>query len=152
MVQTITKEFKDTQFMTAQEKMRVLKQWETFLKHGCKKEHFTKPLYHHLIQHCSFIAHYDLSGFYSTYFASGDGRARFLSQFDHRNGAPNSIEYGATYWHTQPEYSDINSEMCRVAAKYISGLLKAADSSQRDYDIAMAQALLKKHGIILKLI
>jgi hypothetical protein len=36
--------FKDVQFMTAREKELVLKNWETFLKHGLKKQHFTKKM------------------------------------------------------------------------------------------------------------
>lgn len=62
-------EFKDTKFMTAKEKQTVIRAWERFLKNGCKPNDFTKALYHHLINHCSFIAHYDLGGFYSTYFS-----------------------------------------------------------------------------------
>lgn len=142
-------ELKDVQFMSAQEKSRVLKQWETFLKYGCQEQHFTKPLYHHLIQHCSFIAHYDRGGFYSTYFERGEDTAHFLTQFDNRNGVPDSIEYGMKYWYLDGDMGDINAEMCRVAIKYIDGLVKVARSSQEQADIAEARALLAKHGIPL---
>ena len=53
-----TIEFKDVRFMTAVDKKKVLRQWVRFLKSGCDARHFMKSLYHHLIQHCSFIAHY----------------------------------------------------------------------------------------------
>ena len=62
--------FTDVQFMTAKEKGMVLKNWETFLKHGLKKQHFTKRLYEHLHLHCGFIAHYSRDGFYSTYLSN----------------------------------------------------------------------------------
>ena len=88
---------KDAQFMSAQEKEKVLKQWDTFLKYGCQREHFTKPLYTHLIMHCSFIAHYDIHGFYLTYFENGDDAIQFLSQFDRSKGY-RSIEYGMHDW------------------------------------------------------
>ena len=140
-------EFKDVQFMSAQEKVLVLKAWETFLKNGCQKEHFTERLYHHLIQHCSFIAHYNRGGFYDTYFDRGDDTAHFLSQFDNRNGIPKSIEYGMIYWYTDTDYNDINSEMCRVASKYIPDLLKSAQDKQRHADFAEASWLLAKHGL-----
>lgn len=122
-------QLQDTRFMSAAEKARVLKQWETFLKYGCKREHFTKPLYNYLIQHCSFIAHYDLNGFYDTYFTSGDDTRQFLSQFDDRKGIPRSVEYGDTYWicggnDVSQGYYDINCEMVTIAGKYIPGLLK----------------------------
>lgn len=145
---------KDTKFMTAVEKERVLKQWETFLKYGCKPEHFTKPLYHHLIQHCSFIAHYDRAGFYSTYFENGGDTAHFLTQFDRTKGCI-SIEYGMTYWIARgndvcAEYYDINNAMVDVAAKYIPALTSQANSKQRQDDIDHAGALLAKHGIKLE--
>lgn len=137
----------DTKFMTAEEKRRVLRQWELFLKGGLKREQFDKALYNHLIQHCSFIAHYDIHGFYDTYFRNGDDTVHFLSQFDDRNGIPVSIEYGMTYWLTSEEYHDINSEMVRIAGKYIPVLIQQAAARQKAADIARAKALLAKHGI-----
>lgn len=147
---TQTFQFKDVQFMSAKEKGKVLKQWETFLKYGCKAEHFTEALYHHLIQHCEFIAHYDRGGFYGTYFVSGDHRVHFLSQFDNREGIPQSIEYGGVRWITDERYSDINTAMCEVAKSYLPGLLQESKDSQKDKDIALAKALLAKHGIVFK--
>jgi len=139
----------DSRFMLAEAKRKVLKQWEAFLKSGYAREKFTKPLYEHLIQHCSFIAHYDINGFYATYFESGDDTAHFLSQFDGSNGIPKSIEYGMTYWFTDPDYHDINSEMVRIAGKYIPVLVRQAKAQQRHNDIQVAKTLLAKHGITL---
>ncbi len=140
----------DSKFMSAAEKAKVLKQWEGFLKSGLDKGHFTKLLYHHLIQHCSFIAHYDIHGFYATYFESGDDTRHFLSQFDTRNGMPRSIEYGdLSGWLTEEEYSDVNIEMCRIAFRYIPVLELKAKNDQRHADLAHAELLLKKHGINL---
>lgn len=140
---------KDTKFMTAAEKEAVLKQWERFLSSGLKWERFNKALYNHLIQHCSFIAHYDRAGFYSTYFESGDDIAAFLSQFDKRNaeanGIPRSIEYGDTWW-VDDDNGDINRAMIETATKYIPNLLEQARQKQEDADISLARALLAKHG------
>lgn len=139
----------DSKFMTAATKRKVLKQWEAFLESGLKKEKFTKQLYNHLIMHCSFIAHYDIHGFYSTYFESGDDTARFLSQFDDRKGMPRSVEYGMTYWITDEDYHDINIEMVRIAAKYIPILVQQARNRQKTRDIELARLLLAKHGMSL---
>ena len=143
---------KDTRFMNAAEKERVLKQWERFLKGGLKWEQFNKGLYNHLIMHCSFIAHYNRAGFYSTYFESGDGIAAFLGQFDksnaESNGIPRSVEYGMTYW-VDDEYGDLNMAMIETATKYIPGLLAQAKRSQEDADIGEARRLLSRHGIPL---
>lgn len=144
-------ELKSTKFMNTEEKARVLKQWETFLKYGCQEKHFTKPLYHHLINHCSFIAHYDRAGFYATYFESGEDTTHFLTQFDGSKGPPRSIEYGRTDWiaggnDVSSEYYDINTAMCQIAVKYISGLTNQAKKRQEKADINEARRLLSKHG------
>ena len=140
---------KDTRFMSAAEKERVLKQWERFLKGGLKWEQFNKGLYNHLIMHCSFIAHYNRAGFYSTYFESGDGIADFLGQFDksnaESNGIPRSVEYGMDYWATG-DYADINMAMIETATKYIPELLNRARQGQEDADTVEAKRLLAKHG------
>jgi len=140
----------DSKFMPAAEKSKVLKHWEMFLRSGLEKDKFTKLLYHHLIQHCSFIAHYDIHGFYATYFESGDDTIHFLSQFDTRKGKPESIEYGyCACWLTDEDYYDINTEMCRIAWRYIPVLELKAKNNQRHADLAHAEVLLKKHGMSL---
>jgi len=139
----------DSKFMSAAEKQQVLKHWEAFLKSGLEKQHFTKALYHHLMQHCSFIAHYDIHGFYDTYFRNGDTTMDFLSQFDTRKGIPNSFEIGMTYWLTGEDYYDVNTEMCRIALRYLPALELQAKNNQRHADLAHAGALLKKHGLNL---
>lgn len=138
---------KDTEFMTAKEKEKVLRAWERFLKHGCSKTQFTQALYLHLINNCSFIAHYNLDGFYSTYFQEGEDTVRFLSQFNDSNGVPKSVEYGMYYWYTDSRYHDLNSEMCRVASKYIPLLTKIARRKQVEVDTLRARSLLAKHGL-----
>ena len=136
----------DDKFMSAEEKRKVLKHWETFLKNGCRRQDFTKDLYHHLTLHCSFIAHYDLVGFYETYFEDGDDTELFLSQFDRTKGC-RSVELGMDYWVLYPGMNDINNAMCDVAGRYIPGLVKAAENKQRTTDIKMAELLLAKHGL-----
>ncbi len=58
---------KDSAFMDAEQKRKVLTQWERFVKGGFSFRLFTDNLYQHLILHCGFIAHYNCSGFYATY-------------------------------------------------------------------------------------
>jgi len=140
---------KDVQFMTAKEKEKVLKQWNLFMKSECAREKFTKSIYNHLSLHCSFIAHYDINGFYSTYFTEPENTLRFLTQFDTRNGIPRSIEYGWIIWYTDPDYNDINSEMCRIATQYIPAMEEKLKEIQKNLDIARAAQLLGKHGLTL---
>ena len=140
----------DSKFMSAAEKSKVLKHWEMFLRGGLEKKYFTVALYKHLINHCSFIAHYDIHGFYATYFENGDDTLHFLSQFDTRNSIPSSIEYGdLSSWLTDEDYYDINIEMCRIAWRYLPALELKAKNDQRHSDLTHAELLLKKYGMSL---
>jgi hypothetical protein len=138
-------EFRDVRFMSAAQKTTILRAWVRFLKSGLQFEQFTKALYNHLIQHCSFITHYDRAGFYSFYFEGGDSIARFLSQFDSR-GPCASVEYGGQYW-LSGDYEDINRAMIAEGEAFIPSLLDTAHRRQEAADIATAAALLAKHGI-----
>jgi hypothetical protein len=105
--------FTDTKFLSAAEKKNVLKQWTAFIKGGFKWDQFHKALYNHLIQHCSFIAHYNRLGFWEYYFASGQEPLRhFLKMF----GQPPylSAEMGMDYWYTDREYGDLSRAMVEV--------------------------------------
>ena len=135
--------FTGGEFMSAREKELVLKAWVRFLKHGLRFADFTKRLYEHLIQHCSFIAHYNRSGFYRAYFESGEDTVRFLSQFDKR-GECRSVEYGGPWLNGC--YADLGRAMVEEAAPYVPSLTENAAQAQRDADLAEAGRLLAKHG------
>lgn len=137
--------FRDGQFMSAREKRLVLNAWVRFLKNGMRFEDFSDRLYRHLTLHCSFIAHYDRSGFYQTYFANGEDAARFFTQFDKR-GECHSVEYGGAWWLSK-EYEDINGAMIEEASEYIPGLLDWAWQRAREADLAEAKRLASKHGL-----
>ena len=127
--------FTDTKFMTGADKQLVLKGWRTFLRGGLQRKHFSKRLYKHLTLNCSFIAHYDIDGFYATYFVQGRDVIRFLSQFITGSAG------GATWW-LSGEYADINKAMCEVAQEYAPSLLATANNQQRNDDLAAARVLL----------
>jgi hypothetical protein len=131
--------------MSAAQKTTTLRAWIRFLKSGLQSQQFTKGLYDHLIQHCSFIAHYSRAGFYSHYFQTGDATAVFLSQFDSR-GPCLSVEYGGTYW-ASGDYEDINRAMIAEAKAFIPSLIEKARRRQKAADIGTATTLLARHGI-----
>jgi hypothetical protein len=131
--------------MSAAQKTTVLRAWVRFLKTGLRFDQFTKALYDHLIQHCSFIAHYNRAEFYNHYFEAGDSTAFFLSQFDSR-GRCLSVEYGGRHW-LSGDYEDVNRAMIAEGGAFIPSLLDTARRKQEAADIATATALLAKHGI-----
>lgn len=136
----------DSEFMTAKEKETVLKQWIVFIKNGFRFKHFTGRLYSHLTLHCSFIAHYDIHGFYNTYFVHPGDRARFLRQFDRDHGWK-SVEYGWTVWLTDTEFNDINQAMCDAIDPYKRAIYGKCEAVEKEMDVRRATALLAKHGI-----
>ena len=94
--------FEDTEFMTAKEKVIVLKQWVTFVKNGYKIEHFKKRLYNHIISHCEHIAHYNSYGFYDVWFKNTQDRRQFIVHLVGFTQRMSKLYY---------KYTDINNAM-----------------------------------------
>lgn len=163
----LTKSMHDSEFMTAKEKAQVLKQWDVFLRSLLETDEgsvstdyggvlpekqfgrFTKALYHHLSQHCEFIAHYDRSGFFAEYFLNPEDTIRFLGQFDADTGF-RSVEYGMDLWVKDPRYADVNRAMCDILATLKGELYANLRTRARANDLAKAQALLAKHGLTIQ--
>jgi hypothetical protein len=138
-------EFKDAQFMTVREKELVLAQWRRFVERGFNFEHFTDRLCKHLTLHCSFIAHFNRNGFYSTYFENPEATIAFLHQFDSAYGF-RSAEYGSTWW-LEGDCADINKAMCEVVERVKDRLYPELTRKVRARDLAVATQLLARHGI-----
>jgi len=134
--------FTDTKFMTARDKELTFKAWRTFLKYGCQRKHFTKRLYYHLIQHCSFIAHYNKHGFYSDYFTDPNKAKDFIGQFD----TGQSIECGGDRWLTG-DYEDINRAMCEAVGPYKADIYTDCSSAEFKRDTAIITGLVAKYKI-----
>src|SRR5258708_25657910 len=98
--------FRDVRFMSAAQKTTILRAWVRFMKSGLQFEQFTKGLYNHLIQHCSFIAHYNRAGFYSCYFEAGDSISLFFSQIYSRGLCFSAADRGHPL--LSGAYEDIN--------------------------------------------
>ena len=126
--------FTDVQFMTAKEKGLVLKNWKTFLQHGLKKEHFTKRLYNHLHLHCGFIAHYNIHGFYSTYFEAGQDTERFFQHF---------CSYSAQNYGANIDYDDLNIAMRQVFSQY-KGAIVAQIENDIDNRLNLLETCVKR--------
>jgi len=134
--------FKDVKFMSAKEKEKVVEDFRRFLKSNFDRKYFTKRLYEHLHLHCSFIAHYDIDGFYATYFHEPEMTIEFLNQFL----TGKSTELKGTWWLTG-DYADVNEAMCKVAREMAKrGLIGCLRDKQNRMDVARARALIEKQG------
>ena len=127
-------QFKDVRFMTAAEKQKVLGHWTKFLEGGFDARHFTKSLYAFLIQHSSFIAHFNRAGFHAVYFEDPSATQRFLDQFDKSKGC-RSVEYGDVGWINDEDYRDINGAMADAATAMMPELRRML----RDREVAKAR-------------
>lgn len=132
--------YTDTEFMTAIEKAKIAKQWVTFMKYLADGKHteynktaegsdygtqapkaFSKALYHHLSQHCGYIAHFNQHGFYDTYFTGGEeDLKRFFRNFEKWDSGsyPSASAWG--------DYEDIGKVMCDIYAMYKSKIFTIA--------------------------
>ena len=63
-------DFTSTRFMDSSEKLKVYKDFVKFLNNHFKRTTFSKRLYEYFHQHCGFIAHYNINGFYGEYFST----------------------------------------------------------------------------------
>lgn len=143
--------FGDARFLSAEEKRLVLKAWERFLRRGLRWTDFSRRLYGHLIQHCSFIAHYDRRGFYAVYFEDPEATVRFVGQFD-PDGPGRSVEYGTTYWWeghpaNANEYADVNLAMREAIRPFLARIRESATARARERDLARADLLRRKWGM-----
>ena len=137
--------FSSVEFMSKEEKEKVLKDWKSFIKSGFSYEAFTKRIYEHLTLHCMFIAHYSKDGFYSTYFVNPEDTLKFLRQFDKDFGFK-SIEYGTNIW-IKGDYEDINLAMCGEIEKCKKELYKRLHLKIRRDALWKIENLCQKYGI-----
>ena len=148
-------EYKTVEFMTAKEKELTVKQFKRFVesltedfgktftdKYGNELElsfkYFTKRVYEHL--HCGFIAHYDILGFYSTYFTGNiEDLKRFLEHF---------VEDGEVKpYRSTEDYDDINLAFAEILKKNLDRLLKVFGDNTREQDIHKIKFLMAKHNL-----
>ena len=117
-----------------------MKDWQRFIAADFSAARFTKRLYNHLIQHCSFIAHYNQGGFYDTYFEDPEDTLRFMKQFD-RDSDCISIEYGMKHWLTAEDYSDINAAMVEAMEPYKAGIYPRLKQKARERKLGEIERL-----------
>lgn len=135
-------EFQNAKFMSAADKAQVADAWHRFVTGGFRRSQFTKALYNHLIMHCSFIAHYNLDGFFGVYFDRPEATDAFLNQFDEKYGFV-SVEYGYAGWFRDPDYADLNRAMVETLAPLLPKIRRQLHEqliADANKDVEAAQA------------
>jgi len=137
--------FSDAKFMSAKEKQIVLNHWRRFIDSGFQSKYFTKQLYNHLYLHHAFIAHYNLHGFYYTYFGDNPFSNPNLKTFlDHFNSGS---EYYFLWVYNDPDYGDICTAMAMEIKPLLSSFYSRIEREIAQDEIAYALYLLEKHGV-----
>ena len=138
--------FKDIEFMSAEEKKKVLRDWKRFLKAWVEKRvtyrHFTKRLYNYLHQHCSYIAHYSRGGFFNYYFADATMTPTFFKQWDTSTGNQSSEMHGT--WWLRGDYEDLNKAMIEEFEEVEDEVLATITKRKRSWMWEMGQKLLEE--------
>lgn len=132
--------FKPTEFMSDKQKEAALREWQRFIDSGFNRKYFTGRLYDHLHLHCSFIAHFNIQGFYSSYFENPENTLKFLKQFD-RDYDCKSVEYGTNYWLTSEDYHDLNSEMVKSLEPYKEKIYAGLKQKTREMKLKQIEQL-----------
>jgi hypothetical protein len=151
----IPKIMSDGQFLSAGDKQKILKQWKTFVHTGFQPEKFTKSIYNHLHLHCGFIAHYDRSGFYYTYW--NDEVVRFSEKKGYETvPAPKTFfewERFLKAFSIWGEYADINLAMMVVLWDELRMLKDRLMSEAKEiykYEITNAHACMDREREVLE--
>ncbi len=135
--------FIDVQFMTALEKTRAHRDWCRLVQHVCQSgvsvdcpRAFTQAVYNQLHQHCGFIAHYDLSGFWSAQLSTASRALAFFR----------SITDGISDWGLA-DYSDLNRSMEVEVRKHWAALSEKLTCAQRDDAVRDIKAIAAAAGL-----
>lgn len=105
-------QFTDVEYMTADDKQKLVRAWTTFVKHGFQWSHFSDRIYKHLSLHVGHIAHFDRGGFWQTWFKDGEDRLAFIDHF---------LSY-----RVMDDYFDVHTAMKAVLNDHIENLSRKA--------------------------
>jgi hypothetical protein len=123
---TMPETMTDTRFLPADGKRLILKQWKTFIKSGFNPGRFTETIYDHLHLHAGFIAHYNRSGFYYTYW--NDEVIRYAADNGYEPAPAPKVFYEwerfLKAFDIRGEYRDINTAMMIILENELTGMIK----------------------------
>ena len=115
-------------FITAAQKAAVAKRFESFIKSGFKRSLFSKNLYHYLMLHFGFIAHYNIDGFYTERFWNPQGRLMTFNAIANPN--PWDLKDDNT-----SHCADLNTRLMEIAREYHERIVLGA----RNDELALCQ-------------
>lgn len=144
--------FQDTQFMTAKQKAKVVRDLELFIlarlamtsglgtNYDFVLGRFSKALYDHLHLHCGYVAHYNRLGFFSAQLEQTPQFAKNIQRWSTgQNGYGSVLAWG--------DYEDIGKAMQAVTQAYLSEVL---DLNNQEIQAADNQAVEAAKDLLLR--
>lgn len=114
--------FTDSPIMKADARLRLLREWISFLENDLAREKFSWELYAYLTRHCGFKTRGGEDNFYKKFFTTPEGVELFLKQFDLR-GQLNGADTGDEKWRNAPGLQELQQALVEEGSLYIPALL-----------------------------
>lgn len=124
-------QFKSTKWTSADEKAKRANELLKFLAAGCPRNRFTKGLYHMCSNTFGHIAHYNIHGFYDTWFSSPARRDAYVRH------CINARVYGDPEW----TWSDVEKVLQPLLYQFLSvsdSTLLASLVDDSDFELPMS--------------
>jgi len=133
-------QFTPTEFHTKEDKAKFANHFIRFMESGFRRSLFTHGFYTELSNTFGHIAHYDINGFYSTFFEDPKDWTSFLDcTLDYPC-------YGDPGW----TYSDVEraiQDYLRAHPELLALIEQKSHNSERNQDLEEIRRLAGKHGI-----
>lgn len=131
--------FTPTQWNTVEDKEKFAEHFKKFVANGFKAQDFHQWFYNRLSQTFGHIAHYNIEGFYATFFTTMEDKIRFL---EHCSAWP-------CYGDPEYTYSDVEFYLKRwmQETNVIEEMRQVLAEETREQEIALRDALLEKYPL-----
>jgi len=116
-------QFEGNQYYTAEQKAEWANRLAHFITSGFERGHFTRILYDLLHLHFGHIAHFDINGFYQTWFATPDQRVAFLKHtIEYPPSSPwfGDVEKAVQEWVKKGKFLETYQGLAQVEQHYQS--------------------------------
>lgn len=139
--------FESVKYMTDLEKKKVYINFVKLLNNHFKHTLFKKNLYQHFTNHCGFIAHYNINGFYGEYFETAanfhfnvNGYSNAMSEYSGNLNKKSTLSHAEQFYTIYEEINGSNSGLGDFYDTIMSNQNWGACSDYKDLDDAIKEA------------